>query len=225
MSGVDFIGIDIEHSTISDEQSQRIIAAAHANGVVCLPRIATHNAEAIKRLADSGADGIIVPMVCTPAEIARLVEWMKYPPVGRRSYGVARAQRYGFDFGDYTATWNESSSLVVQIESVEGVERVDDLLTGSEVDAVMIGPYDLSGSLGIPGQLDHPRVMEAMQYVISACASRGRGCATQLVSPDARSVREAVALGYTCIVLASDVFILWKWSEAMRAVVSSHRDQ
>ena len=89
-SGVDFIGIDIEHSTISQEQSQAIIAACHSTGVCCLPRIATHNQEALKRVLDSGADGIIVPTVDTPEQVEKLIEWMKYPPLGNRGYGIAR---------------------------------------------------------------------------------------------------------------------------------------
>ena len=99
-TGVDFIGIDIEHSTISLGQTQRIIAAAHAGKTACLPRIASHNGEQIKRVLDSGADGIIVPNVATQAEVERLVEWCKYPPAGKRSYGVARAQGYGLKFDE-----------------------------------------------------------------------------------------------------------------------------
>jgi len=92
-SGVDFIGIDLEHSTISLEQARQIIAAAHAGGTACFPRISSHNPEQIKRLLDSGADGVIVPMVCTPDEVRNIAAWCKYPPRGRRSYGVASAQQ------------------------------------------------------------------------------------------------------------------------------------
>ena len=97
-AGFDFIGIDIEHSTTSFQQSQRIIAAAQAGGSLCLPRIASHSMEMIKRLLDSGADGIIVPMVENAVQVEKLVEWIKYPPVGKRSFGINRGQNYGFDF-------------------------------------------------------------------------------------------------------------------------------
>ena len=102
-SGVDWLGIDIEHSTISQEQSQRLIAACHANEVPCLPRVASHNPDAIKRLLDSGADGLIVPTVETVEQVKKIIEWTKYPPLGKRGYGVARAQGYGHDFEKYTA--------------------------------------------------------------------------------------------------------------------------
>ena len=121
----DFLGIDIEHSTISQEQSQRIIAATQSSGSICLPRIASHNMEMVKRLLDSGADGIIVPMVSNPSEIEQIIDWTKYSPIGKRSFGISRAQGYGFDFEEYTSTWNDSSIIIVQIESIEGVENIE----------------------------------------------------------------------------------------------------
>ena len=222
-SGVDFVGIDIEHSTISQEQAQRIIAAAHAGGVACLPRLASHNGEQIKRLLDSGADGVIVPMVSTRTEVERIVEWCKYPPLGKRSYGIARAQGYGFNFEEYTAAWNSSSIIIIQIESIQGVEAADDLLANEAVNGAMVGPYDLSGSLGIPGQLSDSRVTEACTRVIEACRLQGKACGTHLVDPTEAQVLAAFDAGYTFVVLGSDVFVLWKWSERMRALVNTHR--
>jgi 2-keto-3-deoxy-L-rhamnonate aldolase RhmA len=215
-SHVDFIGIDLEHSTISLDQAQRIIAAAHAGGSACFPRISSHNAEQIKRLLDSGADGIIVPMVCTAAEVSKIVEWAKYPPVGKRSYGVARAQEYGFDFAEYTAEWNSRSTVIIQIEAISAVNCIDDILANDAIDGAMIGPYDLSGSLGIPGQLSDSRVTDACKKVIDACRKYGKACGTQLVEVTAEAIEAAFASGFTFVILASDVFILWKWSEHIR---------
>lgn len=219
-SGVDFVGIDLEHSTISQEQSQRIIAGAQAVGVACLPRVASHNQEQVRRLLDSGADGVIVPMVETPEEVARIVAWSKYAPVGKRSYGVARAQRYGAAFETYTAEWNARSVILIQIESVRGVEAVDDLVQHPAIDGVMIGPYDLSASLGIPGQLTAPPVRQACERVIAACKRAGKACGCHLVEPDDAGLRQALDAGYTFAVLASDVFVLWKWAERMRALLA-----
>ena len=222
-SGVDFVGIDLEHSTISQAQAQRIIAAAQAGGAACLPRVASHNREAIARLLDSGADGIIVPNVSTVAQVQQLVSWCKYPPLGGRSYGVARAQGYGLAFEEYVTTWNTRSTLLLQIESIQAVEVVDQLLAAEAVDGVMVGPYDLSGSMGMPGQLDHPRVRQACQRVVQACRQRGKACGTQLVEPTPEAAAAALESGYTFVVLASDVFVLWKWSERMRALIGTRR--
>ncbi len=222
-TGVDFIGIDIEHSTISQEQSQRIIAASQAGGTLCLPRVASHNMEMIKRLLDSGADGIIVPMVNTPEDVEQLISWFKFSPLGKRSFGIARAQGYGFDFDEYAKNWNASSSLIVQIESIQGVENIERILSFEEIDGAMVGPYDLSGSLGIPGQLDHPRVVEAGKKVIAACAKYAKACGTQVIEPNMESVKKAFSTGYTFVVLASDVFLLWKWSENIGKIINKLR--
>ena len=222
-SGVDFLGIDIEHSTVSQEQSQRIIAACHSEGVACLPRVATHNQEAIKRLLDSGADGVIVPTVETPAQVEQLIEWIKYPPLGKRGYGIARAQSYGYDVDDYYATVNESSVLVIQIESVLGVENIESLLEFDDVDGVMLGPYDLAGSLGVPGQLDHEEVRKASKHVVEACKEFKKACGPHLVDPTKETINKAIESGYTFIVLGSDVFILWKWGERMKKLIQECR--
>lgn len=222
-TGADFVGIDIEHSTIGQEQAQRIIAAAQAGGCRCLPRVASHNREQIRRLLDSGADGVIVPDVRSRAEAERIVSWVKYPPEGERSYGVARAQGYGFDFSSYAAEWNRRSVVIVQIESVAGVEQAEEIVGHPGVDGAMVGPYDISGSLGIPGQLDHPRVQEACSKVVQACERLGKACGTQLVEPTPARAAEALGAGFSFVVLSSDLFLLWKWGEAMKGIVEEHR--
>ncbi len=213
-SGIDFLGIDLEHSTISQEQSQRIIAACNAAGVVCLPRIASHNKEMSRRILDSGADGLIVPMVNNADDVRAMIEWAKYPPVGKRGFGVSRAQGYGFDFASYTSTWNESSILIAQIESIDAVNGIEEILKIKELDGVMVGPYDISGSLNIPGQIEHPKVIEAGAKVVEACRKFGKACGNQIVEPNLANMKEAKERGFTFTILSSDVFILWKWAAA-----------
>lgn len=213
----DFIGIDVEHSTINQGEAQRIIAAGQAKGVPVLPRVASHNGEQIRRMLDSGADGVIIPMVNTPEEVQKIVDWCKYPPIGKRGFGVARAQGYGVCFDEYTTTWNEKSVLIIQIESITAVTNIDKLLDNENVDGVMVGPYDISGSLGIPGKLYDPKVLKAGERVIEACMRHGKACGTQITElPDEVKVKKAIDTGYTMIVLASDIFLLWRWSEQMR---------
>ena len=124
-SHVDFIGIDLEHSTITLAQAQAIITASQAAGVPCLPRLASHNGEQVKRLLDAGADGIIVPDVAEPAQVEQLIRWLKYPPEGQRHFGVARAHGYGFAFDDYVNQWNQRAVLIIQVESIEAVDNVE----------------------------------------------------------------------------------------------------
>jgi 2-dehydro-3-deoxyglucarate aldolase len=221
-AGLGFIGLDLEHSTISLEQTQNLIATCQGLGCVCLPRVASHNPEMIKRVLDSGADGVIVPMVNSPAEAEKIVGWVKYPPLGHRSFGVARAQGYGLDYDAYVKDWNKSSILIVQIESEQGVKNIEKILSFKEIDGVMIGPYDLSGSLGIPGQLDHPAVREACEKVNAACRKHRVACGTHLVEAEPEKVEAAFSNGFSFVILSSDVFLLWKWAERTRGVVKKY---
>jgi 2-keto-3-deoxy-L-rhamnonate aldolase RhmA len=222
-AGFDFIAIDMEHSTISIEQAQRIIAASQSEGVPCLPRPVSHSNDYFKPLLESGADGLLVQMVNTPEEIEAILYDLKYPPVGNRSYGVNRAHAYGFDFDEYIKNWNDSSSFIIQVESITAVENIDKLLAYDEVDGVMVGPYDISGSLGVPGQTTHPDVIEASKKVIVACEKFGKSCGTQVADANNNSVQALFDMGYTYAILGSDLFVLWKWSEQMGMMMNDMR--
>ncbi len=222
-SGVDFVAIDMEHSTMSLFDAQQIVMGCQSQGIPCLPRPVSHGVEMIKPMLDAGSDGLIVPMVSTEEELERLIGFCKFPPQGRRSFGVARAQGYGFDFDAYVSAWNESSPFIIQIETVQGVENIDKLLGYDAVDGVMIGPYDLSGSLGVPGQLNHPRVLEACEQVVRVCQKMGKSCGTQIVEVNGASVDKALAQGYTFVILSSDLFVLWKWSEGVGSIIHQRR--
>ena len=218
-AGFDFIAIDMEHSTISIEQAQRIIASSQSEGVPCLPRPVSHSNDYFKPLLESGADGLLVQMVNTPEEIEAIISHLKYPPIGNRSYGVNRAHAYGFDFDEYIKNWNETSSFIIQVESIAAVNNIDKLLAFDEIDGVMVGPYDISGSLGVPGQTNHPSVIEASKKVIEACERFGKSCGTQVADVDEHNVQALFELGYTYAILGSDLFVLWKWAEQMRELM------
>jgi 2-dehydro-3-deoxyglucarate aldolase len=222
-AGFDFIAIDMEHATISLEQAQRIIAASQSEGVPCLPRPVSHSNDWIKPLLESGADGLLVQMINTPEEVEAIIGYLKYSPVGRRSYGVNRAQAYGFDFDSYIQSWNETSTFIIQVESIQAVENIEKLLAFDEIDGVMIGPYDISGSLGVPGQTSHPRVIEASRKVIAACERFGKSCGTQVADASPDSVQALFDLGHTYTILGSDLFVLWKWAEQMQGLIKSMR--
>jgi len=217
----DVIFIDMEHSTISIEQGQRIIAACHGENVPCVPRPVSHSNDLIKPLLESGADGMLIQMVETPEQVEKLVGLIKYPPVGCRTYGINRAHAYGLAFDDYINTWNDTSVFLLQIESVLGVRNIDQLLAYDEVDGVMIGPLDLAGSLGVPGQTKHPLVLEASQHVIEACKRFGKSCGTQVAETNYSDIEFLFTLGYTYAILGSDLFVLSKWASDMRSLIQT----
>jgi 2-dehydro-3-deoxyglucarate aldolase len=209
----DFLAIDMEHGTINLEQAQRIIAASQSHGVPCLPRPVSHSNDWIKPLLESGADGLIAPMVNEVREVENLVKDIKYYPLGNRSFGINRAQKYGSNFDKYVNEWNEKSVFIPQIESKKAVENIDLILNHPEVDGIMIGPYDLSGSLGVPGQKFHPLVKEAELKVIASCKKKGISCGTQITEFNSNSVRQALFMGYTFIIASSDLFVLNAWAQ------------
>lgn len=219
MAGFDFMAIDMEHSTISTEQAQRIIAASQAQGIPCLPRPVSHSNDWIKPLLESGADGVLIQMVNNKTELENLIQHIYYPPIGNRSYGVNRAHDYGFTLDEYFGSWNESGSFIIQVESIEAVDNIEELLSFDAVDGVMIGPMDLSGSLGIPGQTNHPDVINASKKVINACEKYNKSCGTQVSQTTETKIQELFDLGYTFAILGSDLFVLWRWAEDMKGII------
>lgn len=214
----------MEHSTINLEQAQRIIAASQAHGKPCLPRPVSHSNDFIKPLLDSGADGLIAPLVSTDFEVSSLIDQIKYPPMGKRSFGVNRAHGYGLSFKDYISKWNEESIFIPQIETKQAVENIESLIDNKQVDAVMVGPYDLSGSYGFPGEINHPIVVEAQQKIIDACKKRNKSCGTQVKIFSEAEVSRAIALGYNLIFSSSDLFVLADWTEAAGKIIMNIKD-
>ena len=213
----------MEHSTISFEQAKHIIAASQGNGIPCLPRPVSHSNDVFKPLLDSGSDGFLISTVDTSEHVRNIINILKYPPTGKRTYGLNRAQDYGFGSEQYFKKWNETSSIIIQVESKESVKNINDLLGFDEVDGVMIGPYDLSGSLGVSGQTDHHLVIEASKKVINACKKYGKSCGTQIADVTDSKVNETFDLGYNFAILSSDLFILWKWTENINKIIKSKR--
>jgi len=219
-----FIGVDLEHMTTELSTVQSMIRACHEHRRACLPRIFPGNLEQVRRLLDGGADGMIVPQVSTPEDIDRVVDVMRYPPAGQRSFGVAAAHEYGRAFDAYVRAANESLPLIIQVETMAGVENIHALAAHPAVDGIMIGPYDLSGSLGVPGALTHPKVLEASERVIAACAKAAKSCGLHLVHPSREEMDAKLASGLTFLVLGSDVFNLWHRSVEVDAMIRACSD-
>lgn len=216
-----FVGIDLEHSTIELSTAQMIIRVCHEYDRACLPRIFPGDIQQMRRLLDAGADGVIVPQISALDEIERVADGLRYPPDGKRGFGVAAAHTYGRGFNEYVRSANESLSLMIQVETAAGVENIDALTAHPVVDAVMVGPYDLSGSLGVPGCLDAPRVMQACDTVIAACKRRGISCGMHLVYPTLEEVQRHFGRGFTFLVLGSDIFNLWKRGEEIDQIINA----
>jgi 2-keto-3-deoxy-L-rhamnonate aldolase RhmA len=202
LAGFDWLFIDLEHGSLSIQNAQRAVQAVAGRcfTVVRVPEATDAN---IKRALDTGCDGIIAPHVNTAAEARRIVALAKYPPEGERSAGLGRAQGYGLNFADYIASANSRTVVVVQIEHKDGVSNVEQMLMVRGVDAIFIGPYDLSGSMGILGQVSDTRVVSAIEKVRTACAASnmpfGIFCAT------AEQASSAIQTGARLVAVGTDL--------------------
>jgi len=156
----------------------------------------------IKQALDTGCDGIIVPHVSTAQQAQAVVERAKYPPMGKRSVGIARAHGYGTSFTEYLGTSNERVALIAQIEDVEGVENIHSILGVEGIDAVFVGPYDLSGSMGILGDLTNPLLTKAIGRVRTACQKSG--VPLGIFCPNAATAQQEISYGATLIAVGSD---------------------
>ncbi|MBK9391122.1 MAG: hypothetical protein IPN68_13370 [Bacteroidetes bacterium] len=168
MSGFDWVLIDMEHSAISLESVQNAIQIMEGK-IQTIVRVPSNDEVWIKRILDTGCDGILVPMVNSAEEAKRVVQASKYPLEGRRSVGLSRAHKYGAIFKDYVENANRDLVIMIQCEHKEAVRNFDDILEVRGIDSVFIGPYDLSASMGLTGQLTHPDVAAAIQEVKDKC--------------------------------------------------------
>jgi 2-keto-3-deoxy-L-rhamnonate aldolase RhmA len=171
---VDFFWIDTEHSALSAESVGRLLIAARACGVAALVRVPIGAVEFIKPVLDVGADGIIAPQVRSAAEVRRVVEACRYPPLGRRGWGPRVPGKFGRDAGsDYAARANREVFVAAQIECAEAVADLDAIVAIPGLDSLVLGPWDLSGSLGQLGNVEHPIVVAAIEKTIAKARAAG----------------------------------------------------
>ncbi len=207
-AGFDWLAVDLEHSSITLREAEDLIRVIDLKQTVPLVRLSTNNPEQIKRVMDAGAHGVIVPMVNDAKQATQAVDSVKYPPAGNRSFGLARAQEYGEAFEQYRNWQVDHSIVVVQIEHIDAVNNLTEILNVDGVDAYFVGPYDLSGSLGIPGQFDHPRFLEAMERIKEVGVASGKPGGRHVIEPEPDLLNAAIAQGDRFIAYSLDTRML-----------------
>jgi len=207
-SGFDWLCVDLEHTIIDYAEAQQLIIAIQSKGLKAYVRVGENNARIIKRVLDAGADGIIVPSVNSAAEAQKAVDAVKYPPHGKRGVGLARAQNYGFGFEHYRDVKTKDIKLIVQIEHINAIQELDSIIQTDGIDGTFIGPYDLSGSLGKPGQWDEPEVKEALRVYEETAMKYKKWVGFHVVPPDYKLVEDKIAKGYNFIAFGFDAMFL-----------------
>lgn len=203
--GWDFIVFDAEHGTIEPRDCEHMVRAAELHGVTPIIRVTTNTPPVILRFMDTGAHGLHVPWVNTQMETEAAVRSVKYHPLGTRGLAGVRAADYGqvISFDTYIQQANAETLVVIHIETAEAIEQLPRMAAVEGVDVFFIGPTDLSHSLGVPGQPQHPMVQAAMQRVIDTVA--GSNAALGIMVPNMEAARAWRARGaqYITIVLES----------------------
>lgn len=210
--GFDWIFIDAEHSTLDPHDLKAIFQAA-GDSMPCVVRIPALDEIVVKKTLDAGAAGLLVPQVHNAGQVEQLVRWGRYSPAGARGLGFGRAQGYGLKVGEYLESANESILLSVQAESAEAVQNIESIVRVQGLDAVLVGPYDLSASMGLPGQVDHPDVKAAIQRVADVC--KDVEMPTGIFGLTAEAVKPYIERGFRFIVAGVDTVMLGNAAQSL----------
>lgn len=207
-AGFDWLAIDMEHSALSSAQCQELLRVIDLCRLPGLVRVGANEPLLIKRAMDAGAHGVIVPMVNSRDDAQRAVRAVKYPPKGTRGVGLSRAHGYGTSFEAYKQ-WLEAESVVIaQIEHINAVDNLEEIMGVEGIDAILVGPYDLSGSLGIPGNFADRRMLDTLEKIKKFSLKKRVCLGYHVVSSDPSLVNKKIKEGYTFIAFGVDFLFL-----------------
>ncbi len=208
LAGFEWLVIDIEHTSIDLSTTENLIRTIQANNMKALVRVSKNEEVIIKKVLDMGTDGIIVPMVCSKEDALQAVNYAKYPPFGTRGVGLYRASGYGTKFEEYKKWVNEELVLIAQIEHINAVDNIDDILQVEGIDGTIIGPYDLSGSMGYPGEFERDDVKDAVQNVLDKCKEHNIPSGFHVVDTNPEKLQAKIDQGCSFLAYGIDYFFM-----------------
>lgn len=208
LAGFEWLVVDIEHTSISMETAQILIATIQANNMKALVRVSKNEEVVIKKVLDMGADGIIVPMVNSKEDAKQAVGFAKYPPFGKRGVGLYRASKYGIGFEEYKKWVDEELVIIAQIEHIDAVNNIDEIIQVEGIDGTIIGPYDLSGSMGFPGEFEREDVKDAITKVLDSCKKYSLPSGFHVVDTEPDELNMKIAQGCTFLAYGIDYFFM-----------------
>ncbi len=224
-AGFDWVFIDSEHGCFSIETIQDLVRSSLLLPITPIVRVADFQYDLLARALDMGAEGLILPRVESPDLLAKTISWTKFPPQGMRGFGLT-PPAVGYEaasFVEITTHLNRETLIVAQIESQAAVDRLDELAAVPGVDALLVGPADLSISLGVPGEWDSPKLNAAIDRVIEACDKHKVWPAIQV--RDAAMAKRCMNRGMKLIGCGNELAILWNAVKALAADLNTARAQ
>jgi len=204
----DWLCIDMEHSAISIDKIPVLTSLIEAKNISPLVRVGEHNPNLIKRIMDCGAHGIIAADVRTVEEAENIINSVKYPPIGQRGVGLYKAQHYGQGFSDYISWLKSESIVIVQIENQEAVKNLDSILSLKNLDGIMIGPYDLSSSIGHPGNFKNKEYQILLDAIIKKTKKYNKLLGIHSVTSNPTDYNNFRKNGYNFIACSLDTIFL-----------------
>jgi 4-hydroxy-2-oxoheptanedioate aldolase len=221
-AGFDWVVVDLEHGAGGHDMCLHQLQAIAGAPTAPIVRVAWNEAPRVKRVLDLGASGVVVPYVTTAGEAEQAVAAMRYPPHGvRGAASLTRAADFGASIDDYLSTASHKLLTVVQIETPGTLDVVDDIAAVDGVDVLFIGPLDLSLSMGIPQQFDHPQFLDALARVSRAAESHGKAAGILLNTAD--HIERTIDAGFTFVGLGSDGSALAESMRSMAGAFGPHR--
>jgi 2-keto-3-deoxy-L-rhamnonate aldolase RhmA len=204
----DWLVIDMEHTSITTADMLQMIQIISLSGLTPIVRVGANDELLIKKAMDCGADAVIVPMVNSRQDAIDAVNAVYYPPLGKRGVGLFRAQKYGKDFAGYLDNYESNTSVIVQIEHYLGVENINEILAVPGVDGFIVGPYDLSASLNVPGEFDHPKVVSCLDRLENKIKEGGVMGGAHVVHSNVNELQSKIQGGYKFIAYGDDMLFL-----------------
>jgi len=208
-SGYDWVAVDMEHGAVSHTQLPDIFRALELGETLPLVRLAEGTEKECKQALDAGAAGVIIPMVGSAVQLSHTVSVCRWPPAGHRGVAFSRANMFGENFQQYFGE-AQAPLIIAMIESREGVKNIDEILQVEGLDAIFIGPYDLSASIGLTGNFEHPDFAKEIKTITDAASRKNIPLGIHVVEPSIELLRTRIAEGYQFLAYSMDSVILSK---------------
>ena len=221
VTGLDYIIIDNEHGPFDVESTEECIRACEHSGITPFCRVREVSRPAVMKLLDVGAQGLIIPYIETMDQIHALVDYAKYPPLGRRGYCGSKKDRWGYAYPatepmeEQFAYWNRETFIIPQCETVAALEQIEEIASTPGVDGIFVGPFDLSISMGMPGQFKNPEFVKALERILAACKAAGKF--SMIFTGKEEWINDYYDMGYDIVTWGMDAAVL---IEGFRKIVS-----
>lgn len=207
-AGFDWVCVDSEHSPVSMESMQNMFIAIENQGVEPFVRLATNDEVECKKVLDAGAKGVIIPMIKSSEDVEKAISFIKYSPEGNRSFALSRATGYGLNKDEYFKKANDIIFLGIMIEHIDAIKELDKIFNNKFIDAIMVGPYDLSGSMGIPGDFENEEFIKVIAEINQKAKKYNITMGIHEVHPTPKNIKNHIAKGFKFIACGIDTLFI-----------------